>query len=83
MQPTRCHGEGCGQSEFGINAINAGSMTAAAGDDTPVLILDHVSLGTQRTYSARVLVYDNAYAGTWSAVDHGGLVMGAITHGKN
>jgi hypothetical protein len=51
--------------------------------DTPVLILDNVGLGGSRTYSARVMVYDNAYAGTWSAVDHGGLVMGVITHGKN
>jgi hypothetical protein len=52
-------------------------------EDTPVLILDKVNLGGPRTYSARVLVYDNAYAGTWSAVDHGGLVMGVITHAKN
>jgi len=51
--------------------------------DTPVLILDKVSMGGPRTYSARVLVHDNSYAGTWSAVDHGGLVMGVITHGKN
>jgi hypothetical protein len=30
-------------------------------------------------YSARVLVYDNTYAGTWSGGDHGGLLKGVIT----
>jgi hypothetical protein len=50
--------------------------------DTPVLILDQVSMGTPRTYSARVLVYENTYAGWWTAPDHGGLVNGVITHGK-
>jgi hypothetical protein len=49
--------------------------------DAPVLILDDIGFGGPRTYSARVLIYDNAYAGTWSAKDHGGLVNGVITHG--
>lgn len=48
--------------------------------DAPVLIIENLAFGGQRTYSARVLVYDNAYAGTWSAGDHGGLVNGVIRH---
>lgn len=51
--------------------------------DTPVLILDNLSMGGARTYSARVLIYDNTYAGTWSGGDHGGLINGLITNPKN
>lgn len=50
--------------------------------DTPVLILDQVGMGTPRSYSARVLIYDNTYAGWWTAPDHGGLLNGVITHAK-
>jgi len=51
--------------------------------DTPVLILDNVSMGTARTYSARVMIYEKTYAGWWTAPDHGGLLNGVITNGKN
>jgi len=51
--------------------------------DTPVLILDNLSMGTARTYSARVMIYEKTYAGWWTAPDHGGLLNGVITTGKN
>jgi hypothetical protein len=51
--------------------------------DTPVLILDNVSMGTARTYSARVMIYEKTYAGWWTAPDHGGLLSGVITNTKN
>jgi hypothetical protein len=47
--------------------------------DTPVMIVDNLKLGEGAAYSARVLVYENTYAGTWSADDHGGLLNGVIT----
>jgi hypothetical protein len=51
--------------------------------DTPVITVDGFSLpGGGSAYSARVLVYDNAYAGTWGAGDHGGLMSGLILHEK-
>lgn len=50
--------------------------------DTPVLILDQLSLGVGPTYSARVLFYDKTYAGTWSGGGIAGLVSGVITNGK-
>lgn len=51
--------------------------------DTPVITVDAFSLpGGGSAYGARVLVYDNAYAGTWSAGDHGGLMSGVITQEK-
>ncbi|HEX7861723.1 MAG TPA: hypothetical protein VF773_15410 [Verrucomicrobiae bacterium] len=46
--------------------------------DTPVITLDNVNVGGG-TYSARVLVYDKTYAGTWSAGDHGGMLHGMVT----
>ena len=47
--------------------------------DTPVITLDNVPVPGGGVYSARVLVYGNTYAGTWSGGDHGGLLNGVIT----
>lgn len=46
--------------------------------DTPVITLDNVTIPGMGTYSARVLVFDETYAGTWSAGDHGGILHGVI-----
>ena len=51
--------------------------------DTPILVVDKVSMGTSRTYSARVMIYENTYVGWWTAPDHGGLLNGLITHGRD
>lgn len=48
--------------------------------DTPVLVLDNITLGTGRAYSARVMIYEKTYAGWWTAPDHGGLLNGVITN---
>ncbi len=48
--------------------------------DTPVITLDKLWIPGAGTYSARVMVYDDTYAGTWSGGDHGGLLNGVITH---
>src|SRR6185436_20417439 len=50
--------------------------------DTPVIIVDNVGVPGGGNYSARVLIYDNTYAGTWTGGDHGGLMNGVITHPK-
>jgi len=51
--------------------------------DTAVIIVDNLQIpgagnygGT--AYSARVMIYENTYAGTWSGGDHGGLLSGLI-----
>lgn len=51
--------------------------------DTPVLILDNVGVPGSGTYSARVLVHEKAYAGTWTGGDHGGLMSGIIVPQKD
>jgi hypothetical protein len=51
--------------------------------DTPVITVDGMTMpGGKTAYSARVLVYDKTYAGTWSGGDHGGLMNGLITNEK-
>jgi hypothetical protein len=50
--------------------------------DTPVIVVDKVPVPGSGTYSARVLIYEKTYAGTWTGGDHGGLLNGVITHQK-
>ena len=47
--------------------------------DTPVIILDKAGVPDSGEYSARVMIYEKTYAGTWSGGDHGGLLNGVIT----
>lgn len=46
--------------------------------DTPVITLTKVAIPFMGTFSARVVIYNNKYAGTWSGGDHGGHLFGSI-----
>ncbi len=46
--------------------------------DTPVMIVDKFTMPGAGTYSARVMIFENTYSGTWTAGDHGGLLHGLI-----
>ena len=46
--------------------------------DTPILIVDKFTMPGAGTYSARVMIFENTYSGTWTAADHGGLLHGLI-----
>jgi hypothetical protein len=46
--------------------------------DTPVITLTQVFVPGLGTFTARVLIYGDEYAGTWSAGDHGGHMFGRI-----
>jgi hypothetical protein len=50
--------------------------------DTPVITLDNVGIPGGNSYSARVVIYNKTYAGTWSGGDHAGLLNGLITNEK-
>jgi hypothetical protein len=50
--------------------------------DTPVIVVDKVPVPGSGTYSARVLIYENTYAGSWTGGDQGGLLNGVITNPK-
>jgi opacity protein-like surface antigen len=47
--------------------------------DTAVIIVSNLTVPGGGTYSARVLIHDGTYAGTWSGGNHGGLLNGLIT----
>ena len=46
--------------------------------DTPVISLTDVPIPGVGTFTARVLVYRDEYAGTWSGEGHGGQMFGRI-----
>ena len=50
--------------------------------DTPLIIVDNIGFPGTAKYSARVMIYKDTYAGTWSGGDHGGLMHGVITRSK-
>lgn len=46
--------------------------------DTPVITLDDLPVPGLGSFTARVLIYKDEYAGTWSGKDHGGHLFGRI-----
>jgi len=51
--------------------------------DTPVIAVTDVGFPGIGTYTARVVVYDNLYAGTWTGAGYGGVMSGVIVRGKS
>ena len=47
-------------------------------ENTAVITLDNVWLPGLGTFSSRVLIHENKYAGTWRHDDHGGHLFGII-----
>ena len=50
--------------------------------DTPIITLTDLKIPLLGTYTARVIIYRDKYAGTWSAGDHGGHLFGTIERAK-
>jgi hypothetical protein len=46
--------------------------------DTPVLTLSNYLIKGHGVFSARILIHNGMYAGTWGAQDHGGKMFGKI-----
>ena len=46
--------------------------------DTPVITVDKMSFPGLGTYTARVMIYEDHYAGFWSGADHGGHLFGVV-----
>jgi hypothetical protein len=51
--------------------------------NTPVMTLDNVTLPGLGTFSARVVLHDNKYAGTWQHDKVGGHLFGTISRAKD
>jgi hypothetical protein len=65
-----------------INVVAPIPVQVKWAGDTPVIIVDKIGIPGGGTYSARVLIYEKTYAGTWTGGDHGGLLNGVITNEK-
>lgn len=50
--------------------------------DTPVITVDKMAFPGLGTYTARVMIYNDHYAGFWSGADHGGHLYGTVEHAK-
>ena len=50
--------------------------------DTPVITLTDLTIPGLGTYTARVLIFRDHYAGYWSGGDHGGNLWGRIERGS-
>jgi hypothetical protein len=50
--------------------------------DTPVITVDEVGIPGGAKFSARVMIYADTYAGTWSGGGHAGLMSGVIAKAK-
>jgi hypothetical protein len=48
--------------------------------DTPVIEVTDLGIPGMGSYTARVVLYRDHYAGTWSGKDHGGQLFGSIVH---
>ena len=48
--------------------------------DTPVITVSQMTIPTLGTYTARVLIHGDSYAGTWSSPQHQGYLWGRLEH---
>jgi len=46
--------------------------------DTPVITLTDLAIPLMGTFTARVVIYGERYAGIWSGADHGGQMYGRL-----
>ncbi|RIK85522.1 MAG: hypothetical protein DCC67_03765 [Planctomycetota bacterium] len=46
--------------------------------DTPIICVDEIAFPGLGTYTARVMIYRDHYAGFWTGKDHGGHLFGVI-----
>jgi hypothetical protein len=46
--------------------------------DTPVITLDKMPIPGFGTFTCRVMIFGDQYAGTWDGGDHGGHLFGKI-----
>lgn len=64
----------CGQN----NVVVPLPVTIKWAGDTPVITLTDLAIPGMGTYTARVLLYRDQYAGTWSGKKGGGQIFGKI-----
>lgn len=58
-------------------------LTVKWAGDTPVITMTDLSIPGVGTYTARVVLYRDQYAGTWSGKNVGGQLFGKITRSES
>lgn len=48
--------------------------------DTAILMVDNLAIPGGGTYTARLLIFERTYSGTWTSPRGGGLLYGTITN---
>jgi hypothetical protein len=56
------------------------SLRVVWAGDTPVITLDKAPIPGFGTFTCRVMIFGDQYAGTWDGGDHGGHLFGKIVH---
>jgi hypothetical protein len=51
--------------------------------DTPMICVDDLAIPALGTYTARVMIYRDHYAGFWTGHGHGGHLYGMVEHEKD
>jgi hypothetical protein len=65
--------------QFGKRVINVPlEIPVLWAGDTPVISVTDMTIPGMGTYTARVMIYGDHYAGTWSSPKHGGYMWGRI-----
>ncbi|MCG8448758.1 MAG: hypothetical protein MI725_04135 [Pirellulales bacterium] len=65
--------------EYGENDVTLPlTLPVQWAGDTPVITVDKLPVPGLGTYTARVMIYADHYAGFWSGGDHGGHLFGVI-----
>lgn len=54
------------------------SLRVVWAGDTPVITLDKMPIPGFGTFTCRVMIFGNEYAGTWDGGDHGGHLFGKL-----
>jgi hypothetical protein len=54
-----------------------------ADGETPVICVDDLAIPGLGTFTARVMIYRDHYAGYWTGQDHGGHLFGVIERGES
>jgi hypothetical protein len=59
------------------------SLRVVWAGDTPVITLDKMPIPGFGTFTCRLMIYGDQYAGTWDGGDHGGHLFGKIVPAEN
>ncbi|HEX4147718.1 MAG TPA: hypothetical protein VHY20_01970 [Pirellulales bacterium] len=65
--------------QYGKHDVNLGlPLEVKWAGDTPVITLTNYPVPGFGTFTCRILLYDDKYAGTWSGGNHGGSMFGRL-----